>query len=168
MAVTYDKIATTTLGSDQTTVTFSSISGSYTDLILVMNGKVDIATTTKTNVGNGSIDTSANYSFIAMSGTGSSAAVLKETNQNQFYNEWYANWDTTYRSITIIQFMNYSNTNTFKTLLFRSGNPATGVDAQVGLWRSTSAINIITIGCRNAGHKLSAGSTFTIYGILKA
>ena len=34
-AATYEPIATTTLGSAASTITFSSISGSYTDLILV-------------------------------------------------------------------------------------------------------------------------------------
>jgi hypothetical protein len=35
MTATYEKIATTTLGSTTATVTFSSISGAYTDLVLV-------------------------------------------------------------------------------------------------------------------------------------
>jgi hypothetical protein len=37
MAKTYEPIATTTLSSAQSSVTFSSISGSYTDLVLVSN-----------------------------------------------------------------------------------------------------------------------------------
>jgi hypothetical protein len=35
MAKTYEPIATTTLGTAAATVTFSSISGTYTDLVLV-------------------------------------------------------------------------------------------------------------------------------------
>ena len=38
MTATYDCIATTTLGSDQASVTFSAISGNYTDLVIVGNG----------------------------------------------------------------------------------------------------------------------------------
>jgi hypothetical protein len=38
MAITYEPIATTTLGSAAASVTFSSISGSYTDLVLVVTG----------------------------------------------------------------------------------------------------------------------------------
>jgi hypothetical protein len=34
---TYEAIATQTLGSDAASVTFSSISGAYTDLIMVVN-----------------------------------------------------------------------------------------------------------------------------------
>ena len=37
MTATYEKIATTTLGSAQATVTFSSISGAYTDLVAICN-----------------------------------------------------------------------------------------------------------------------------------
>ena len=36
MAITYEPIATTTLSSAASSVTFSSISGSYTDLVLVI------------------------------------------------------------------------------------------------------------------------------------
>lgn len=169
MATTYEPLATTTLGSDQLTVTFSSISSAFTDLVLVCNGKVDVATTTKTNVGNGSVDTgSSAYSFTQLAGSGSSVVSNRETNQNQIYNEWYANWDTTYRSMTIIHFMDYANTNIKKTILTRGNNPATGVDSTVATWGSTAAINIIQIGCRNAGHKLATGSTFTLYGIKEA
>jgi hypothetical protein len=35
MAITYEPIATTTLGTSESSVTFSSISGSYTDLVLI-------------------------------------------------------------------------------------------------------------------------------------
>ena len=38
MASTYEKIATTTLGSATASYTFSSISGTYTDLILILVG----------------------------------------------------------------------------------------------------------------------------------
>jgi hypothetical protein len=56
-------IATTTLGSSTATITFSSISSAYTDLVLVtqnyMNGS---QANLFIQVGNGSIDTGANYS----------------------------------------------------------------------------------------------------------
>jgi len=37
MPKTYEPIATTTLGSNQTTITFSSIPSTYTDLVIVSN-----------------------------------------------------------------------------------------------------------------------------------
>ena len=40
---TYEPIATTTLGSNATSVTFSNISGSYTDLVLACHWKANTA-----------------------------------------------------------------------------------------------------------------------------
>ena len=64
--------------------------------------------------------------------------------------------------------MNYANTTTYKTVLSRDAlnNASDGaVEAFVGLWRSTSAINTIQIkpdsGNFNTG-------TFSLYGILAA
>jgi hypothetical protein len=40
MTSTYEKIATNTLGSAASSVTFTSISGAYTDLVLISNPKM--------------------------------------------------------------------------------------------------------------------------------
>jgi hypothetical protein len=51
-------------------------------------------------------------------------------------------------------------------MLDRVANSATATEALVGLWRNTSAISNIEIFCD--GGSYTAGSTFTLYGILKA
>jgi hypothetical protein len=61
---------------------------------------------------------------------------------------------------------NYSNTTTFKTFLSRTNVASDRVEALVGLWRSTSAITSITLYC--GSNSFVTGSTFTLYGILKA
>lgn len=165
---TYSTIATTTLGSAAASYTFTSIPSTYTDLILVASGLTSTATTTKLNVGNGSIDTGSNYSWTVVSGTGSAANSYRESNVTFTQNERYANWDGTNVANTIIQIQNYSNTTTFKTWLSRGNNAAAGVDAIAGLWRSTSAINQIQIACTNAGRTFSVGTTLTLYGIAAA
>jgi len=59
---TYNCIATTTLGSAQSSVTFSSITGSYTDLVLVFS---NVKTTFKTVLANSRVQPgSANYSGV--------------------------------------------------------------------------------------------------------
>jgi hypothetical protein len=83
-------------------------------------------------------------------------------------NERYANWDATNTSTTIIQIQNYSNTTTYKTWLSRGNNAATGVDAIVGLWRSTSAIDQVRISATNATRNLAAGTVITLFGIASA
>ena len=71
---TYTPIATTTLGSAASSYTFSSIPGTYTDLVLVVSGKYSTGTTGTTTVqiqvGNTSLDTGANYSIVYLNGSG--------------------------------------------------------------------------------------------------
>ena len=59
--------------------------------------------------------------------------------------------------------MNYANTTTFKTYLARYNATSTQLSDEVALWRSTAAINSITLTAVSAN--FNAGSTFTLYGI---
>ena len=71
-AQTYEPIATSTLGSAQATVTFSSIVGTYRDLVLIIN-----STPTTSNVtGNMRFnsDTGVNYYMTGMRGNGTNTA----------------------------------------------------------------------------------------------
>lgn len=158
---TYTPIATTTLGSAQASVTFSSL-GSYTDLVLVVN----CTTASDSNVLlRFNSDTGTNYSNTTLDGTGSAATSYRYTNQTSIYltNQAYAQSSTQFNSIANI--MNYGNATTYKTVICRSNNSATGTDAIVNLWRSTSAITSITI-LGNAN--FNSASTFTLYGIASA
>jgi hypothetical protein len=160
---TYTPIATYTAPSSQSSVTFSSISGSYTDLIMVVRGTASTYDNHYIRVGNGSLDTGTNYSATTVYGDGSSAG-----------SERLSNWsDGSYVTTgggpamtTIINFMNYSNTTTYKSFLTRGNNMGRWVTATAGLWRSTSAIN--TIQYRPAGGTIDTGTTFTLYGIASA
>jgi hypothetical protein len=71
--------------------------------------------------------------------------------------------ETNFNHNSIINIQNYSNSTTYKTVLARSNNAATGTDATVALWRSTSAITSIDYYL-NSG-SWATGSTFTLYGI---
>jgi hypothetical protein len=69
MAATYEPIETQTLGSAAASVTFSSITGSYTDLILVSSiSTTHTATTSLVIQLNG--DTATNYSNTRLLGDG--------------------------------------------------------------------------------------------------
>jgi hypothetical protein len=162
---TYVALDKKTITTAVASVEFTSVPQGYTDLVLVMNGNTDAATTTKLNVGNGTIDTGANYSWTVLSGTGGAANSYRESSVNFTQNERYANWDASNNANTIISLQNYSNATTNKTWLTRGNNAAAGVDAIVGMWRNTSAINIIRVSCTNAGRTFSVGSTFSLYGI---
>jgi len=163
MTATYEPIATTTLGSTAATLTFSSISGSYTDLVLVLGlaGSTDINVLMQFNS-----DTGSNYSKTNLGGSGSSAISSRASNQTSIEVNFQGYVQTTFRANAIISIMNYSNATTYKTVLSRFNNASTGTDAIVGLWRSTSAIT--TIDVKTHTGTFSSGSTFTLYGIKAA
>ena len=162
---TYEPIATATASGSSTNVTFSSISASYTDLILVTaNITADVE-----NIGitlNG--DTGSNYSRTLIQGDGSSATSSRGTNHTYLYT-LYKNTAGGDPIMSISQFLNYSNTTTNKTVLTRQEVNASGtkiVQAMVSLWRSTAAINSISINSGDAN--FNSGATFTLYGIKAA
>ena len=107
-----------------------------------------------------------NYSVTRLSGNGTSATSSRLSNQTyiEIDNESFVNTTIANR---ILQIQNYSNTTTYKTVLGRNNNSSNGTGAIVGLWRSTSAITSISVFLEASG-TFNAGSTFTIYGILKA
>jgi hypothetical protein len=162
---TYTPIATQTLSSVVNQVTFSSIPSTYTDLILVQNGAFNPAGGDAFVRFNS--DSGTNYSHTWLTGNGTAASSSRESNQTRIILDVNA-YPTTGISTRILQIMNYSNTNTYKTVLTRSSNGATGVDAIVGLWRSTTAINTIDLYAYTSSYKFDVGSTFTLYGIAAA
>lgn len=157
---TYKPIATHTLGSNAASYTFSSIPSTYTDLIVVCRGGA-ISNSDLTFRVNG--DTGTNYSATSLWGTGSITGSARVTNVAFGYFTYYGSIETLGSSVHIAQFMNYSNTATFKTVIARASNSSRGVDTVASLWRNTNAINSITLIGANAN--ILSGSTFTLYGI---
>ena len=176
MASTYEKIATNTLGSNQASITFSSISGAYTDLILISYVRdTRVGTTYAFPQLRFNSDTGSNYSDTTMYGGGTSAATYRSGGTGIQYGEAVGAAQAAGNYAPFITHLqNYSNSTTYKTILTRFNNAAGSsgqllAGAQVALWRSTSAITSITIlGDQGTPSNLATGSTFTLYGILKA
>jgi hypothetical protein len=160
MPQTYTPIATTTLASTSTSVTFSSIAGTYTDLVLVTNGNTAANSNTYLQF-NG--DTGTNYSITRMSANGS-ATSARTTSATKINLDAFGFYTVAVTANKIISIQNYSNTTTNKTVLVRA-NSSSGVDAIVGLYRSTAAITSLTFTTDSA---MQIGSTFTLYGIKAA
>jgi hypothetical protein len=159
---TYEKIATQTLSSAVSSVTFSSISGTYTDIVAVLNTKTASTVSTYMNF-NG--DTAGNYSFTRIYGNGTTTVSDRVgTNLTGIDVQYVGSGDG---NITIVSLMNYSNTTTYKTSLTRwNTTGSTGyVGANANLWRSTAAITSIVF---SNSVNFSIGSTFTLYGIKAA
>jgi hypothetical protein len=161
---TYTPIATTTLGSAAASYTFSSIPSTYTDLVLVANVTLSSSGTNLECRING--DTGSNYSFTSVYGTGGSALSNRQSNAASMFIDYYSDPNTTISTFRI-NFMNYSNTTTYKTVLSRSDNTSRGTEAAAGLWRSTAAINQIQLYV-GSSLTFAAGTTLTLYGVLNA
>jgi hypothetical protein len=158
---TYTPLATVTLGSSASSVTFSSIPATYRDLILVA------ANTTLSTSGeafgllrfNG--DSSTIYSRVQMVGNLGSAQSTAASSENAIYSIMVGS--TTYNSALTIQIMDYSATDKHKTVLLRSSSPNIVMGA-AGRWGSTSAITSIVIS--PSGTSWATGSTFSLYGVI--
>lgn len=164
MAVTYTPIATVT-PSGTSTVDFTSISSSYTDLVLVMSGSMASAANMFIRVGNGSLDTGANYSIIQMVGSGSSATSSTASSQTEYKVTEGLFFNTSEVCNLIVNFQSYSNSSTYKTLVSRANSAGIGVNAAAGEWKSNSAIDTIRLyGSQN----FNSGTRVTLYGITAA
>lgn len=166
---TYESITSTTLTNTVSELTFSSIPQTYTDLVIVTSAGVtsgNPAALIKFNSDSGS-----NYSQTYLYGNGTSAGSSRLTSQTSLQASPYIGLSTTLANwISIINVMNYSNTTTNKTIIYRTNNGSSstypGADINVGLWRSTAAISTITFSL--ASTTFLSGSTFSLYGIKAA
>jgi hypothetical protein len=164
---TYEPIATNTLGSNQSSVTFSSFSG-YTDLVLVSSPVSTTGSNTymwlRYNSDNGS-----NYSLTSLRGNASTVGGTRVGTATVDYMCYSQEVPTTVGRTTVItQIMNYSNSTTHKTILTRNNDFSLIVESLVSRWANTNAITSITIGMDASGSPIATGSTFTLYGIKAA
>jgi hypothetical protein len=165
MPATYEKIATTTLGSASASINFNSIGSSFTDLRLVLIGKP--TTNNASFLFRLNSDSSSLYSYTEIYGDGSSAASYRETNINT--GKICHAVSSTYPSMGTLDLFSYAG-STFKTNLATDSSDRNGAGGTVrrivNLYRSTTAISSITL-LLDSGD-FASGTTATLYGILKA
>jgi hypothetical protein len=153
---TYEPIATQSSNGSASTITFSSIPSTFTDLVLVIRGSGSggsVDTTLRFNS-----DSGTNYSRHYMYGDGNSVQRAVNVNMSQIGS-----------GVNVVHhFMNYSNTNVFKTIIGNYWESSNLALTQAILWRSTSAIDTIAISIVGSGQTFTSGSTFTLYGIKAA
>ena len=156
---TYVAIATQTLASAAASVTFSSIPSTYTDLVLVVNAKAQTADMYVQY----KVNTSTLLSRVWLTTDGANATSgASADNYLVGANQVYA---SQFLFVQKVNFMNYANTTTYKTVLTRSDNASRAVEVLASTWRSTAAINSIEY---YASGNFDIGSTFTLYGIAAA
>ena len=161
MTAKYEHIATITLDSSASSVTFSSIPQGYRDLELVIDavtigGAADMDVFLNGNTNR----TGGDYQRVVASGNGSGTFSPSGANARITY---YASVSTT-PSNQIVQFLDYSATDKHKTYLARCNRADSGTDMTALRFASTSAITSIELD--PDARTFSAGSTFDLYGIV--
>lgn len=168
MALQLFKIASTTVESPATSVTFSSIPQVYTDLILKTCARATASSFDKRlNVLFN--NNSANYSIRAIYGIGSTVVSYSTTLAG--YVGSIPGSSTTANSFgnSEVYIPNYagSTNKSYSVDSVNETNDATNnrIDLLAGLWSDTTAISSIVINT-NDGTSFNTNSTFTLYGVL--
>lgn len=169
-ATSFESIATVSVGSGgSSSVEFTSIPGTFAHLQLrayaLPNGSNNFAVTFNN-------DTAANYSTHQLQGDGASASALGASSTNSMFLLGLYTDSSSYAGVTIIDILDYANTNKYKTIRALSGQDGnatgTATDWRVtfgsGNWRSTNAVTSIKI----SSPSWRQYSHFALYGIRSA
>jgi hypothetical protein len=179
VTLSFDSIATTTLSSDSSTITFSNIPQTYKHLQVRALTKTAY---TNTGVGGSQYkillngDTSTNYSMHQFNGNGSS---LSASGNGSTYYWGIAVWNNaggfggSLYVPMILQIADYTNTNKYTTMMLDEGFNAnststnTYIAKRTSVWQSTNAVTSITFDSSTpyADGIWAAGTTFALYGI---
>ena len=171
MAKTYEPISTQTVGTAVSSVTFTSIPQTYTDLVFVGSTYYSASVSMVVRFNN---DSTTNYSYTVLGGSNAAPgngaySGISTSGSSINLLGYYATTNSSGNIFapTVANIMNYSNSTTYKTLLSRSyaQDNGTGKDAELfaGVWRSTAAITRVDL--LTSSGNFAVGSTFTLYGI---
>ena len=150
------------LGSNQSSITFSSIPATFTDLVIKLSAR---ATSDAFEVQfNGS---NANFTGRLLEGTGSGTASFSRTDNFVGYINISSSTANTFGNAEIYV-PNYrsSNAKSFSVDAVTENNGTFALQTiHAGLWNQTAAITSVTIECLASGFSILAGSSATLYGI---
>jgi hypothetical protein len=170
----YESIATFTLGSTTSSITFSSIPQTYKHLQLRCMAR-NVNSSQGYDYGIAAFNgdsTYTNYRFHALSGDGTAASA--GGGQFSGYNAIVADVSRSYYTAGIMgasvtDILDYTNTNKYKVTRMlagaemNSGNTYGTIELVSSLWMNTAAITSMTISCLSAS--LATDSKFALYGI---
>ncbi len=173
MATTYKAIATVTLSSSATNMTFSAIPNTYTDLLLVVSPRTDRPSLNTDYMKITFNSSTTGYSGIQLTGNGASASsgTFSGIGANQYGGEINTiNSTTSTFSSVQIYIPNYAG-STNKSYSVESAMEQNGTTAiltmDAGLWSNTAAITSIAVA-PGVGTNFVQYSTATLYGISKS
>lgn len=169
------QIATTTLGSAQSNITFSNIPADYTHLQLRCMLQTNRGTYGRdTTLMQLNSDTGSNYSYHNLGGDGSStyAGGVASSSFIALPQVSTSTAGADYFGVIIIDILDYKDTTKYKTIRAIGGGDHNGTIATLGgtvsinsgNWRSTNAITSIKI-YPDQGTNFSADSSIQLYGV---
>lgn len=156
MANALTLISETVLSSPASSVSFTSIPGTYKDLVLEFVGSLSSGPYDSYMVLNS--DTGSNYGRTWLGGDGTSASSGRNTN----FTSIPAFYMSTSLSSGQAHVMSYANTSIYKSVLIRNSSSNITSGAVVGCWRSTAAITSLSIG---QAQNFTSGSIFRLWGV---
>ena len=168
----YESIATTTLGSANSTITFSSIPSTYKHLqIRYLARSARTSSTGATMLVQFNSDTGNNYAYHILYGDGSATAAYNGSTTNVMRSYSVASSsssNTQTYGVGVIDILDYASTSKYKTLRQLGGYDRNGsgeLNLASGLWQSTSAISTITFTLAEATANYETNTQFALYGI---
>lgn len=161
----FESIATTTLSSSSSSITFSSIPATYTHLQIRMYAAVNAAAGAILRFNS---DTGSNYNSHLLYGDGASPGVYPYGTGTSINISWFGQGYNSSSSfgVNVIDILDYANTNKYKTVRSLQGIDRNGtgmLELVSGLWMNTNAITSITIPTESS--VFLANSSFALYGI---
>jgi hypothetical protein len=155
-------------GTSTNAFSFSNIPQKYQDLFVVISAKV---------VGSGanyygfSVSDRTNYSITNLAGNGSSATSARGTS-NQFFIQSLNNGlpiGSSYPCVTELHILNYANTTTYKTFLWRTSFDQNGsgeTSIKVGLHTTdTTAVTNFSVELDTGSVYFTSDTTVALYGV---
>lgn len=169
MATTYTLISSNVLTASATTITFSSIPATYTDLVVRFSARADEAGTDRAGGVLKLNGTSANYSYTRLVSNGSTATTSRVSSTSSFGIGDINSVDSTANTFTSgeIYIPSYlvSQNKPISSLLEQENNAASAfIRAYSNLWSNTAAITSLVFTV-NGGFNYVSGSSFYLYGI---
>ena len=168
----FESIATATGTGSNTTLTFSSIPGTYQYLQLRLLTRANDGGSNNAviNVRFNS-DTGSNYTRHQLKGDGSSASAFGAASQTQAFitsGSAGSNALANAMGVSVVDIHDYANTSKYKTVRSLTGMDLNSVDGQIlltsSVWMDTNAITSISI-FHNSGETFTTSTVASLYGI---
>jgi hypothetical protein len=165
-------LATTTLSTSQSTITFSSIPQDYEHLQLRIFARSTFSGGVRNITLRFNSDTGSNYLTHQIQGNGSAVSAYYEPASNLMYIGMTSAAGNTANvfAVNVMDILDYTNTNKNTTVRNLQGFDENGggtIWFRSGLWLNTSAINAISLTIEG-GHSFAQYSHFALYGIKRA